>query len=629
MTHLDARETAWSESLDTVNFEAVASSSLLAHDVPVLLSVWTMLQEKKVLQEFEAYLEQHDLERKGTKSTTKLGRNIELVVRVTLNKCLVEAVEPWAASEETATDAAESTMLYAGTKSNCQFQLTAPTGLSPGPRNGFIEVWKPMNGAAKGRRVCRFAFSVKVSASLAYLEYLTQDDAAAVSAVDRASLREPVEVTLSYDQGTDTGIAGRVAQAIEHISKRSTFDIAKVPLSSGRRGNDRVWWCTKAQQSTVVIPVLSDSFFASQECRDELTFARNEGKVIVPVLAEPFDYGRCPLDCRMMLQGTNRIPSNGCFADNFDSNVQSLVRGMELQFSKVNNERKATRAVSEVLGSSSTDLDDDLDRAVDVVLSYRTKDSKNPKGGEKLMWRIAERLEQVTHGITGDRLTTFNGKQVPAGGNWRTWWCTKAQRSTVVIPILSPSFFESEACRDELTFAKNEGKVILPVVAEEFSACPPDCRMILQSLPVCDLSSGDIEQRFESVVQELIDIVREVQESEPERKKVVRNAHSVQTMDTALLDLHSPRSVATSKRLEQGQAVVVDSLAELSTSLAVMPAPLDVSLSIKQVGSQYQVTLAEAGHDQERGSVSGDGTVALAATAPLVYVPRKTCWFSW
>ena len=339
------REMVPIESLDTVNFEAVASSSLLAHDVPVLLSVWTMLQDEKVIQEFEEYLEQHALERKGTKSTKKLHRGVELVVRVSLNSCVVEAVEPWAASEETASDVAESTMLYEGTKSNCQFQLTAPSGLAPGPRNGFIEVWEPMEGAAKGKQVCRFAFSVKVSASLAYLEYLMQDS---VSAVDNSSLSEAVDVTLSYDPITGKSIAGRVAEGIQR-GGHATFDIANV--SSSSRGNDRIWWCTKAQQSTVVIPVLSDSFFESQECRDELTFARNEGKAIVPVLAEPFNYGRCPLDCRMMLQGTNRIPSDGHFADDFDANMANLLRDMETQFSRAKNEKKAKGAVSEVLGS--------------------------------------------------------------------------------------------------------------------------------------------------------------------------------------------------------------------------------------------------------------------------------------
>jgi hypothetical protein len=142
---------------DIVNFEAVSSSSLLAHDVPFLLSVWTMLQDDRIIKEFEDYLESENLERKGSRSTKQLRRNTELVVRVYLNSCLVEAIEP-----------------CQGTKSNCQFQLTAPNGLAPGPRNGFIQVWS-LAGGVKGPRVCRFAFSVNVAASLAYLEYMTQD----------------------------------------------------------------------------------------------------------------------------------------------------------------------------------------------------------------------------------------------------------------------------------------------------------------------------------------------------------------------------------------------------------------------------------------------------------------------
>ena len=53
-----------------------------------------------------------------------------------------------------------------------------------------------------------------------------------------------------------------------------------------------------------------------------------------------------------------------------------------------------------------------------IVLSYRTESSTSPNGGEKLMLRIAKTLKESGY-------VTFNGLQVPAGGNWREWWCRK------------------------------------------------------------------------------------------------------------------------------------------------------------------------------------------------------------
>ena len=89
------------------------------------------------------------------------------------------------------------------------------------------------------------------------------------------------------------------------------------------RGNWREWWAAKAKSCEVVIPMISPSFFASNACRAELTFAVNNRKYIAPVLVEPFS--ECPPDMEMLLQGHNRIPSGGCFNENFDDNMCQLI----------------------------------------------------------------------------------------------------------------------------------------------------------------------------------------------------------------------------------------------------------------------------------------------------------------
>jgi len=122
-------------------------------------------------------------------------------------------------------------------------------------------------------------------------------------------------------------------------------------------------------------------------------------------------------------------------------------------------------------------LDEELRKPVDVVLSYATRssDPAMPKGGERMMQSLVEELR-------GWGFTTFDGSEVPPGGNWRNWWGTKALNCGVVLPLLSPAYFDSPACIAELTLAANAGKAILPVLSERFPSgtVPVDCKMILQ-----------------------------------------------------------------------------------------------------------------------------------------------------
>lgn len=126
---------------------------------------------------------------------------------------------------------------------------------------------------------------------------------------------------------------------------------------------------------------------------------------------------------------------------------------------------------------------------VDIVLSYRTQSSDDPRGGLRLMWRVVEVLEKAGY-------TTFNGKQVPGGGDWREWWGAKARRCKVVVFLLSQVFFESKACLEELNFARTSGRHILPLLAEPYRNIPVGCEMILQGYNRIP-SSGNFEGNFE------------------------------------------------------------------------------------------------------------------------------------
>ena len=75
----------------------------------------------------------------------------------------------------------------------------------------------------------------------------------------------------------------------------------------------------------------------------------------------------------------------------------------------------------------------------------------------------------------------------------------------MVVPLLSEPFFDSEACSDELTFAKNHKKPLVPVVGESYSSCPIDCRMILQNLNAVPCDEGSFDCDFENHFAVLLD----------------------------------------------------------------------------------------------------------------------------
>ena len=68
---------------------------------------------------------------------------------------------------------------------------------------------------------------------------------------------------------------------------------------------------------------------------------------------------------------------------------------------------------------------------------------------------------------------TFSLIQIPPGGDWRTWWGSKADKCAVMILLVSSLFWQSEGCQDELEFIESEDKQdqCIVVLIEEISKC--------------------------------------------------------------------------------------------------------------------------------------------------------------
>jgi len=149
--------------------------------------------------------------------------------------------------------------------------------------------------------------------------------------------------------------------------------------------------------------------------------------------------------------------------------------------------------------SSPREMDRLLAEPVDVVISYSTRSMGSERGGEEFMKRLCDRIREKGY-------TTFDGTEVPPSGNWRLWWGTKALNARVVLPLLSEPYFRSDACKAELTLAKNQGKQLLPILQEAWprGTVPVDCQMMLQDSNRIPSSgnfdfSRDSERLFETL----------------------------------------------------------------------------------------------------------------------------------
>ena len=92
-----------------------------------------------------------------------------------------------------------------------------------------------------------------------------------------------------------------------------------------------------------------------------------------------------------------------------------------------------------------------------VIFSYCTKTEGGR--GEERMWQLANHLR--SHGIA-----SFNGKQVEPGEDWMQKWLGKMPEADVCIAMLSPGYFKSGPCKEEIYCAAREGLKILPVIFE-------------------------------------------------------------------------------------------------------------------------------------------------------------------
>eukprot|EP00656_Telonema_subtile_P039414 TRINITY_DN44521_c0_g1_i1.p1 TRINITY_DN44521_c0_g1~~TRINITY_DN44521_c0_g1_i1.p1 ORF type:complete len:217 (+),score=52.78 TRINITY_DN44521_c0_g1_i1:99-749(+) len=122
----------------------------------------------------------------------------------------------------------------------------------------------------------------------------------------------------------------------------STVDGSRVPS-----GMDwRRFFFPSLSRAVVFVPILSDSFLLSAACEDEITYAWDKKKVILPVLHDlvpfqqvltaPQDFVRCRADIEEVipklesfLNQCNRTPANGCFEDDWDVNVHKLAQAIK------------------------------------------------------------------------------------------------------------------------------------------------------------------------------------------------------------------------------------------------------------------------------------------------------------
>lgn len=88
----------------------------------------------------------------------------------------------------------------------------------------------------------------------------------------------------------------------------------------------------------------------------------------------------------------------------------------------------------------------------EVVFSYQSKH-------KEFLFRLRDWLN--AHGVP-----TVDGTQVPAGEDWRRFYFPKLHHAKILLPLMSESFLFSRACEDEITYAYDNRKKIIPINAQ-------------------------------------------------------------------------------------------------------------------------------------------------------------------
>jgi len=149
-----------------------------------------------------------------------------------------------------------------------------------------------------------------------------------------------------------------------------------------------------------------------------------------------------------------------------------------------------------------------------IIISYATK--SNNGEGKEIMFAIAHVLNRFG-------FTSFNGYQVKAGQNWQKEWYGIMPQAKIAIIILSPEYFESEACRKEcLELIMNNTIKLIPIQfgmpnmkgyflgddVEQIKAANILKQRILNVLPPPD--QGSFKDNWEKNCQAMINRIKEL-----------------------------------------------------------------------------------------------------------------------
>jgi len=164
-------------------------------------------------------------------------------------------------------------------------------------------------------------------------------------------------------------------------------------------------------------------------------------------------------------------------------------------------------------------------------------------------------------------ITTFNGKQVPPGHDWRKVWCKRAKKAKAVLFVFSGSFIVSQACYDEFVFTKNMDKHMVCLKAEEdyeradflHPAKLQDFQMHISGIAMLPSDGMIFDPLNDAHIQELL------YELETPTTALQR-ALSIQRMPSAGLSMQSELCSVCANKIETIQGKIRDAAKEAVTS---------------------------------------------------------------
>jgi murein DD-endopeptidase MepM/ murein hydrolase activator NlpD len=230
------------------------------------------------------------------------------------------------------------------------------------------------------------------------------------------------DVFISYSR-KDQVFARRIFEALSSEQLDSWADWDDIPYSAE-------WWqqiLRGIEAANNFICVLSPAYITSKICNDELAYARQIGKRIIPVVRREFmDGGQFQSDIRAELFGKNWLST-------LEANTESVGKLNYIFFRKKKGyECEFDEITRKILNPECDGIESDADDFSTAFASLLTTIQQDPQHTAQHTRLLVRAQEWELANRRNDKL--LRGKEIQEAQNWLTGWQQDAQSRAAEVP---------------------------------------------------------------------------------------------------------------------------------------------------------------------------------------------------